>query len=291
METRSSALPDSSSALRLIVLAGQPRGVPDPLAARFGESHRSLIPLAGQPLIAHVLRTAAHHPGVASLAICIEREAFEPVWDVLTRLPGRGSVALVPARDNLADSVRDAAEGWEGPLIVTTADHALLSADAIDAVADALTDADAVIALSPREQVEAAHRSAPRRFLSLREGDYAACDIYGVAGPDAVRAVEVFRGDGGFNRSGARMRRALGIIGMLLLRCRLLTLSAAATLASRHLGMRLATVVLTDGSQAIDVDDDRSYAIARDLLDERARAMVQPEEQQDRASDERRRVG
>lgn len=257
-------------ALRLIVLAGQPRGTVDPLARRFGLSHRSLIPLAGQPLIAHVLRTASAHPLVASLAICIEREAFEPVWDVLTRIPGRGNVALVEARDNLADSVRDAARGWDGPLLVTTADHALLSGDSITAVAEALQQADAVIALASRECVEAAHRAAPRRFLALRDGDYAPCDIYGMAGPAAVHAVEVFRGKGALDRSGARIRRAAGVLGLLLMRCRLLALADAAAFVSRRLRLRLSAVVLTDGRQAIDVDDDHSYALVRDLLEAEA---------------------
>ncbi|MCT2399087.1 NTP transferase domain-containing protein [Novosphingobium mangrovi (ex Huang et al. 2023)] len=274
METHLSALPETSSALRLIVLAGQQGGAADPLAERFGKSHRSLIPLAGQPMIAHVLHTGLMHPNVASLAICIEKEAFAPLWDVLTRLPGRGTVALVEAREHLADSVRDAARGWEGPLIVTTADHALLSADAIDAVAGALGQADAVIALSPRDCVEAMHRAAPRRFLSLRDGDFAACDVYGIAGPSAVRAVEVFRGNGGFDRSGTRIRRAAGLLGLLLMRCRMLTLAAAAEFASRRLGLRLSAVVLPDGGQAIDVDDDHSYAVVRDLLDGRAAASV-----------------
>lgn len=272
METSPHDPNDDEPRLRLIVLAGQRGGNPDPLAERFGKSHRSLIPLAGRPMIAHVLQTAAVHPMVASLAICIEREAFEPVWDVLTRIPGRGSVALVEAREHLADSVRDAARGWEGPLVVTTADHALLSADAIDAVAGALAHADAVIALSPRDRVEEAHRSAPRRYLSLRDGSYAACDIYGVAGPAAIRAAEIFRGNGRFDRSGARIRRAAGLLGLLLLRCRLLTLSAAMALASRHSGLRLAAVVLPDGRQAIDVDDDHSYAVVRDLLSDAAPA-------------------
>lgn len=253
----------------MVVLAGQNKDVSDPLTERFGQSHRSLIPLAGQPMIAHVLRTASLHPRVESLAVCIEREAFGPVWDELTRLPGRGTVALVEARPSLADSVRDAVKGWEGPVLVTTADHALLSAEAIDAVAAALTRSDAVIALSPRDSVEAAHRSAPRRFLSLKDGDFAPCDIYGLAGPVAIGAVEVFRGNGELDRSGARIRRAAGLLGLLMMRCRMLTLSKAIEFASRRLGLRLGVVVLEDGGQAIDVDDDRSYAIVRDLLESR----------------------
>lgn len=253
--------------VRMVVLAGQRPGI-DLLARRFGRSHRSLIPMGGRPLIAHVLQTAAGHPRIASLAVCIEREAFEPVWDVLTRLPGRGTVALVEACGNLADSVRNAAQGWEGQLIVTTADHPLLSPEAIDATLAALDEADAVFTLVPRAAVEGTHRSARARFLAFRDGDYAACDIFGMAGPQAMGAAEVFRGTGRFDRSGRRMVRAGGVLGLALMRCRLLTLRGAVARGSRHLGLKLEAVVLGDGTQAIGVDDDRSYAVVRELLGE-----------------------
>ena len=256
--------------MRLVVLAGQRRGGADPLAVRFGKSHRSLIPLAGRPLIAHVLQTAAAHPRVASLAVCIEREAFDPVWDVLTQLPGRGTVALVEARENLAESVRDAAQGWEGMLIVTTADHALLRAESIDAMVAALADTDVAFALAPRAAVERAHRASATRYLVFRDGEYAACDIFGIAGPEALRAADVFAGNARFERSGGRILRAGGVIGLALMWCGLLTLQGAVARAARHLGLQVRAVVLEDGSQAIDVGDDHSYAAARDLLGESA---------------------
>lgn len=263
---------DEPKPIRLIVLAGRRRNGPDLLAERFGESHKCLIPLAGRPLIAHVLQTGASHPRVASLAVCVEREAFEPIYDVLTRLPGRGAVALVEARANLADSVRAAAEGWDGPLIVTTADHALLDEASIDEVAEALDTSDVAIALARREAVEAAHPAGHRRYLSLRDGEFAVCDLYGMAGTRALRAVEVFRGDDGFDRSGRRIARATGFIGLVMTLLGLETLASAAHRASRHLALGVRAVVLGDGSQAIDVDDDRTYAVVRDLLDARPRA-------------------
>lgn len=254
--------------MRLIVLAGRRRKGPEPLAERFGESHKCLIPLAGRPLIAHVLQTGASHPRVASLAVCVEPEAFEPIYDVLTRQPGRGTVALVEAREDLADSVRAAAEGWDGPLIVTTADHALLTSASIDAMVEALETAEVAFALARREAVEAAHPSGQRRYLALRDGEYAVCDLYGVSGPGALRAVEVFRGRR-LDRSGRRIARATGLVGLTMALLGLETLSGAIERASRHLALAVRAVILADGSQAIDVDDDRTYAVVRDLLERR----------------------
>ncbi|CDO36295.1 NTP transferase domain-containing protein [Novosphingobium sp. KN65.2] len=262
--------------IRLIVLAGRPRNGTDPLAERFGVSHKCLIPLAGKPLIAHVLQTAVSHPRIASLAVCIERDGFEPVYDVLTRLPGRGTVALIEARESLADSVRAAAQGWDGPTIVTTADHALLSAASIDALLDTLETADIAFALTRREWVEAAHRAGRGHYLRLRDGDFAACDLYGMSGPQALRAIEVFRGDR-FDRSGQRIARATGALGLLRVMLGLETLYGAIARASRRLALKVGAVILGDGSQAIDIDDDRTYAVVRDLLETRHVEQVEEE--------------
>ncbi len=257
--------------LRLIVLAGQRRDTPDALAERFGVSHRCLVPLGDRPLIAHVLQTGAQHPRVASLAVCIEREAFDPVWDMLTRLPGRGSVALIEAHEDLAQSVRAAAADWDGPLLVTTADHALLSAEAIDATLAALEGADVTFALARREAVEAVHPSGQRRYMTLREGEFASCDIYGVAEPRFLAIAEVFRGRKAGGRFDWRILRATGLVGLLALRLGLESLASAIDRASRRFAMRVRAVLLPDGTQAIDVGDEATYAIARDLLERRGR--------------------
>ncbi|MBO9724466.1 MAG: NTP transferase domain-containing protein [Novosphingobium sp.] len=259
---------DGRRPLRLVVLAGHGLGPvgADALAERFGQRHRCLIPLAGRPLIAHVLQTAAQHPRVASLAVCVEREAFDPIWDVLTRLPGRGSVALVEAREDIAASVRAAAQDWDGPLLVTTADHALLSAESIDAMADALEGCDVTFALARREAVEAAHPSALRSYLTLRDGAFATCDLYGMAHTRYVDAVEVFRGARIGGRESARILRAIGLVGLALVKLGVESLSGAVVRASRRMGLRVRAVILPDGTQAIDVDNDRTYAIVRDLL-------------------------
>lgn len=254
--------------LRLVVLAGHglgPEGV-DALAERFGEKHRCLIPLAGRPLIAHVLQTAAQHPRVASLSVCVEREAFDPIWDVLTRLPGRGSVALVEARSDIAESVRAAAEDWDGPLLVTTADHALLSTESVDAMAEMLDGCDVAFALARRDAVEAAHPKALRSYIALRDGDFATCDLYGMASARFVDAVDVFRGARIGGRESSRILRAIGVVGLVMIKLGLESLSGAVVRASRRLGLRVRAVIMADGTQAIDVDNDRTYAIVRDLL-------------------------
>jgi GTP:adenosylcobinamide-phosphate guanylyltransferase len=258
--------------LHVIVLAAQRRGTVNPLAERFGVSHKCLIPLQGRPLITHILETLRLHPRVASIAISVEPEAFAAVGDALKRLPQGVPIECVPAADNLADSVIAAAEGHDRPLVVTTADHALLDARSIDAVGHALKSHAAAIAMAPREAVLSAHPEGQRRFYQFRDGGYSNCNLYGLAGSDALEAAEVFRGGGQFAKSAARIVSAFGLVNLLLLRFRLVSLLDGTARISRRIGLSIAPVVLDDGSQAIDVDNDCTYGVVEELLEARAKA-------------------
>lgn len=259
-------------AVRMIVLAGRHPNRTDALAHDFGITHKCLVPLAGRPLVAHVLQTAAVHPAVASLAISVEREAFDELFDVLSQLPGRGIAKLVEARANLVDSVLAAAEGWDGPVLVTTADHALLTHASIDAMIAALDDADLAFAMAPRDAVIAAHPKHDHPFHEFADGAYASCNLYAAAAPEALRAAEVFRGGGRFAGSTWRVLRAFGLIDMILVSLRARRLSEVAARLSRRWSLRLTPVVLEDGSQALGVDDARTHAFAEAMLQERAAA-------------------
>lgn len=267
----------SGPPMRMIVLAGRHPRETDALAQHFGTTHKCLVPLAGRPLVAHVLQTAAVHPAIESLAISVERDAFEGLFDVLSQLPGRGIAKLVEAREHLVDSVLAAADGWDGPLLVTTADHALLTAESIDAMIAALDASDAAFAMAPRDAVLAAHPQHAHPFLEFADGAYASCNLYAAADPEALRAVEVFRGGGRFAGNPLGILRAFGFVNLIMLRFRTRSLADATARVSRRIGQRLKPVVIFDGSQALDVDDEHTHAAAQALLADRtqpARAAI-----------------
>lgn len=259
--------------VRVIVLAGGKANA-DPLAKAFGASHRGLIPLAGRPLIAHVLQTAALHPAVESLAVSVEATAFDDLFDVLSLLPGRGIVKLVEAKSNLAESVIAAAEGWDGPLLITTADHALLSGNSIDVLINALRQQSssdparpsAAIGMVSREAVLATDPDGFHQFHHFSDGDYASCNLYAVSGQNALHAADLFRGGGRFAGNPWRVLRAFGIGSLLLWLMRSTSLQDAMFRVSKRLGLRVIPVMLNDGKQALDVDDARTYTLAEELL-------------------------
>lgn len=252
-------------ALRIVVLAAQRRGVTDPLAARFGTSHKCLVPLAGRPLIAHVLQAVAQHRAVGDVVVSIEPEAAGAINDIARTISG-APVRAVAACDNLADSVQAAVAGHDGAVIITTADHALLRGASLDAMIEALGRGDVAVAMAAEASVRAAHPEGQRRFYQFRECGYSNCNLYGLAHARALAAAEIFRGGGQFAKKAGRIVAAFGLLNLLLLRFRLVTLDGAMARISRRIGLRIVPVVLADGSQAIDVDNDRTYGVVGELL-------------------------
>lgn len=256
---------------RIVVLAAQRKGVTDSLAARFGTSHKCLVPLVGEPLIAHVLRTVTTHPRVASVAVSIEADAFEALRQAVPDAFAQAApIVLVAAADNITDSVTLAAAGHDGPLLITTADNALLTAASIDRMMDAAGDSDAAVAMAERTTVLAAHPEGQRRFYQFRDGEFSNCNLYYIGNSKALRAAEIFRGGGQFAKKAQRIVDAFGLANLVLLRLRLLALGTGLRRISARIGLDISPVILSDGSQAIDVDNDRTYAIVESLIRRRA---------------------
>jgi len=252
--------------LRVIVLGAQRKGVENPLAARFGTSHKCLVPLRGKPLIAHVLATLARHARVGEIVVSAEPEVHGDIARIAAAHGASAKVRCTASADNLADSVIAASRGRDMPTIITTADHALLAPASIDAVAEGLEAGDAVMAFAREDTVRAAHPEGQRRFYQFRDGGYSNCNLYGIARRDALCAAEIFRGGGQFAKKAQRIVAAFGFVNLLLLRLKLVTMEGGLRRISRRAGLRIVPVVLDDGSQAIDVDNDRTYRVVEEIL-------------------------
>lgn len=255
-----------------IVLAGQRHGVVNPLAERAGVSHKCLAPIAGKPLIAHVLSTLAALPDLTEIRISVENGAQPALGPVIAPFEAAGvPIRLVPSAARLADSLVAAALDDPGPFLVTTADNVLLTADAVAQVRAALDQADAVAAMARKASVLKAHPEGQRNFYRFRDDEYANCNIYGLANRKAIEAgARVFRGGGQFMKSVWRMISAFGLHNILLLRIGAFSREAAMRRLSGRLGLVVHAIEFTDGSLAVDVDNERTYRVCEELLTKRA---------------------
>ena len=258
----------SDGGFTVAIMAAQRDGRLDPLAAEAGVTHKCLVPIGGRPLLGHVLGALAEVEGIGRIRIAVEPGA-EPLLRPLTDASGL-MVEFVPAADNLADSVYAAAAGIDAPVIVTTADNVLLTAEAVRRVAERLRAGDdGVAVLASREAVLAAHPEGQRRFYRFRDGAFSNCNLYGLSRRGLAFA-ETFRTGGQFAKNPKRIAIAVGLFNLILMRLAVLSLDQAMRRLSRLFGLKSTALVLYDGAHAIDVDNPRTYAIAAQLLERRA---------------------
>lgn len=262
-----------TSGFSAIVLAGKRDGRLDPLAANAGVSHKCLVPVAGKPMLLHVLEALDAAPRIARIVVSIDTpDVIAP----LIRQLGSGRISVEPSAPNLVDSVFGAANASAPPFLVTTADNVNLTPASIAEILTASQGADAAVAFARRERVIAAHPDGQRRFYRFRGGEYSNCNTYVLGSREALKAAEVFRGGGQFAKFPMRIVKAFGLLNLIRFRYGLVTLDGAFRGFSRRFGLTIRPVLVSDGALAIDVDNERTLHVAETILGERGSALGEP---------------
>lgn len=254
-----SALPPYTA----LVLAGtRPGG--DPLADYAGVSHKALIEVGGVPMLLRVLRALAASTAVARIVVVIDRP------NVLDGFPDVGkSVSVRPAAEGPSASVALALAGEGTPLLVTTADHALLQGSWVDEfVSTTLRDpsSDAFIALARSETVLAVAPDTVRTWLRFADGEYSGCNLFLLRTPEALGIVQLWQQLEAARKTPLTLLRRLGPAYVLRYRFGWLRLAQALERVGMLAGARLAPVVLGDGRAAIDVDKPADLELVRRLI-------------------------
>lgn len=241
-----------------LVLAGSRGGV-DPLAAYAGVSDKALIEVAGETMLARVV-AALHAAGAARIAVSASSQAVAEHAAAL----GAEPLAAAPGPS------RSAADGLArlgAPLLVTTADHALLEPEWITQfLADAPADADVAALLARRDRIEAAAPGTKRTYLRFADGDWSGCNLFLLATPNAAAAIDLWHAVEADRKRPWRVVRRLGPGLLLRYLLRRLTLAEAVAHLGRTAGITAAIVAAHDGRAAIDVDKPADLDLVRSLL-------------------------
>jgi hypothetical protein len=230
-----------------------------------------VAPVAGRPMIAHVLEALSGAQAIDQVLISID----DP--PALNRVPevregvAAGRIRIVRSQANLVDSVLSAVQGASFPVLITTADNVLLDPASVARVeAQALERrADVVVAFARKADVLAAHPEGQRRFYRFSEDAYSNCNAYWIGSAKALAAAEVFRQGGQFAKHPGRIIQAFGLLNMVRFRFGWGTLEGVFRGFSRRFRLRLAPVILENGAVAIDVDNARTLGVAEQLLEAR----------------------
>ncbi len=266
----------------VLVLAGRRQGRADPLAAAAGVANKALLPLAGTPMILHVLAALQGCPALGRIIV-----SAEPGDRILERAGSPPGVEERASGPSPSGSVAAALAEFGAPLLVTTADHALLTPEMLAFLLAAVPDgpdldgahlggtplggADAVAAVARSDTVLAAYPGAQRTWLRFRGGAFSGCNLFLLRTPAASRAVAFWQQVEGHRKQPLAMARLVGATGLLGYALRLLTLPGAVRLLERRVGARLAAVELPFADAAIDVDKPADLLLVEQALAQRLR--------------------
>ena len=248
-----------------LVLAGS-RGPSDPVAAAAGVRHKALAQVGGRPMLARVI-TALAGAGAERVLVLIETPAIVADLPGLSALRGC-AVEAMAAAPSPSLSVLAGLERLGAPVLITTADHALLRPEWITAFLERVPpDADLAAAVARAETVAAAAPRTRRTFLRFSDVAVSGCNLFYLATARGAGAIRAWRRFETHRKQPLTLARMLG--PDVLVRYALGRLSLAAALArlGRLADARLAAVELPFGEAAIDVDKPDDLELARGLAE------------------------
>jgi GTP:adenosylcobinamide-phosphate guanylyltransferase len=246
------------SAFSALVLAGSRPGG-DPLALHTGVSAKALIDIGGVPMLSRVV-AALKDAGASPIAVA----ASDPDVIALARSLGCG---IVLAEAGPSDSAAAGFRALGAPMLLTTADHALLQPEWITHfLAAQQPDTDVSALLARRDTIEQAVPQTRRTYLTFADGAWSGCNLFYLATPAAAAALQLWHLVEADRKRPWRIVAKLG--PFLLLRYLLgrLTLQDAFT----HLGMRAnlkaQAIESPFGLAAVDVDKPDDLDLVRKLV-------------------------
>ena len=254
-----------------LLLAGQRPGV-DALAAAFGEERKALVRVGGEPMLSRVARTLLDCPEVARVVVLAQDAGALFAAPGCEWLASEPRVTGAASGGGIATSVAavagTAAAPW--PVLVTTADHPLLTPAMVAAFVAGAGAADVAFGVVERRVVLAAHPDNRRTWLKFRGGAWSGANLFALRGAAAAPALALWSGVEKDRKSGWRLIWQLGpglLAGAAL---RLLSLEAAVARLGHRLGLVARAVPLTFAEAAIDVDKPSDHALAEAILKARA---------------------
>ncbi|HXU87401.1 MAG TPA: NTP transferase domain-containing protein [Methylomirabilota bacterium] len=241
-----------------VVLAGD-RRPGDPVARAGGVSAKCLVRIGGRPMVLRVLDALGSAGEIGARVLCgPDRKVLDDAPELARCLADQEVDWLPPQATptrSAAAAVASVASG--SPVLLTTADHALLTARLVDhfCARARATAADVVVGVADHAEVLAAFPGTRRTVLRLRDGGYCGCNLFAFLTPAGRAAIDFWRRVEQERKQPLRLAAGvLGWRGLARFALGRLTLDDALSLASRRVGARISAVRLPFPEAAVDVD-------------------------------------
>lgn len=253
-----------------VVLLAASRGADDPMAKAFDIEHKCLIDIAGTPMIMRVLNVLRKSPEIDRIAISIEAPAVLKKARGFSKLPLKRRISIVKSAPQISQSVMRAIKdaNFSYPILVTTADHALLTGDMLQHFCgtSSWSNADVTVGVAHEDVVKMAYPNAKRTFFKFSDGRFSGCNLFGLLNEDSLKAVKFWQEIERERKRPWRIVKAFGIGRLATYLGGMLSLSKAMEQATELVGAEVEAVRIPFAEAAIDVDKPEDLTIAEEIL-------------------------
>jgi GTP:adenosylcobinamide-phosphate guanylyltransferase len=248
-----------------IVLAGQRPG-PDMLAQHFALERKALVPVRGEPMICHVVRTLHMSPHIGKIVILSQDVEY-----LRSAVDAAGGAILVESQNSISLSIKAQTEilGFSSPLLVTTADHPLLTVEMIDEFVRH-ADGDVAVAMVERQTMLRQFPDAQRTWLRFSDGAWSGANLFALMTQKSSFALELWADAEQDRKKAWRLFLHFGLLLAIRALTRTIGLHQAMEKAGKRLGLDAQLVPMSDPVAAIDVDKLSDHVLAEKILTERA---------------------
>ena len=249
-----------------VVLAGSRPGR-DALSERFGTDLKALIPVYGEPMVGRPVRALLESDYVGSIIVLSqESERLRGALADDPKLRVAWSDGTIAA--TMLSLCNDPSTQW--PLLVTTADSAMLDGPTVNEFCAGAEGADLAVGVVERGTLMRRFPDAKRTWLSFRGGAYTGANLFMLGSPAVAPVIELWRAVEQDRKKGWRIVSMLGPAVLIGAALRLLSIDDVLAIVARRFGLKVKAVRLSNPLAGIDVDKVEDHALVEAILRERA---------------------
>jgi len=223
-----------------------------------------MAPVDGTPMIERVLATLAASPSIIDGCVC---GPSQPVLDAHPRISraiaDAGLHWLVPAAGPAASATAAMEHLDRWPILVTTADHALLTPAIVDHFCREAAErgADMLVGLARHADVMAAFPDTKRTALRFSDDHYCGCNLFAFVTPAAIAVARFWQQVEAHRKQPWRLFGALGVGSIVAYVTRQLALADGLARLSRRVACTVDAVILPFPEAAVDVDSAADWEL------------------------------
>ena len=244
-----------------VVLAGSRPGR-DPLAERFGTDLKAMIPVGGEPMVRRPVRALLDSGGIGRIIVVAQDpERIAAVLPDDARIRVRRSQATIA--ETMLSLIEDTSVEW--PMVVTTADHALLDKAIVEEFCGGAAS-DIAIGVVERALLMRRLPATRRTWLRFRGGAYTGANLVAFRSPDVRPAVELWRAVEQDRKKAWRVISILGPLTLASVALRLVGLDQVLRRLGGKLGLSITATRLSNPLAGVDVDHAEDHALVEAII-------------------------